>query len=66
MDACRKCNNANLVLNGPWRQCASCGEVHDRRHDIPLSRKNTLDDIISRSFKSTFMGRLVSKFRLIR
>jgi uncharacterized Zn finger protein len=66
VDACRKCNNANLVLNGPWRQCASCGEVHEKRPDIPLSRKNTLDDIISRSFKSTFMGRLISKLRLIR
>ena len=57
MDACRKCNNTNLVLNGAWRQCASCGEVHERRHDIALTpkKKNHLNDIISRSFKSTFM-----------
>ena len=65
MDACRKCNNTNLVLNGAWRQCASCGEVHEKRHDIALSPKTTLDNIISRSFKSTFMGKLISKFRLI-
>ena len=65
MDACRKCNNTNVVLNGSWRQCASCGEVHERRDDIALSPKKSLDDIISRSFKSTFMGKLISKLRLI-
>ena len=67
MRACRKCNNTNLVLNGAWRQCASCGEVHERDHTIALSPKksNTLDDIISLTFKSTFMGKLISRFRLI-
>ena len=68
MRACRKCNNTNLVLNGAWRQCASCGEVHERDHDIALSPKNshTLDNIILLSFKSTFLGKLISRFRLIK
>jgi len=67
MRGCRKCNNANLVLNGAWRQCVSCGEVHERDHDISLSPKkgNTLDDIISLTFKSTFRGKLISRLRLI-
>lgn len=67
MNACIKCNNTNLVLNGAWKQCANCGEVHERQEDIALSPKQRshLDDIISLSFKATFMGKLISKFRLI-
>jgi len=31
MSVCRKCNNTNVTWNGVWKQCASCGEVHERQ-----------------------------------
>ena len=67
MDACRKCNNTNVTWNGAWKQCAGCGEVHERQNDIAFSskRSNSLNDIVSLSFKSTLMGKLISRLRLI-
>lgn len=69
MDACRKCNNTNVSWNGIWKQCASCGEVHEREEGtMPnpiIARKNSLQDIVVLPLKSTRMGKLISKFHLI-
>ena len=74
MSVCRKCNNTNLVLNGVWKQCASCGEVHERQSVVvsnPMAKglsskeNNSLNDIVSLSFKSTLMGKLISRLHLI-
>lgn len=74
MDACRKCNNTNVTWNGVWKQCASCGEVHEREsvvvHDkiscrILSNENNSLTDIDSLPLKSTLMGKLISRLHLI-
>ncbi len=74
MSACRKCNNTNIVLNGVWKQCANCGEVHERQSVVvrnPMTKglskeNNSLNDIVSLSFKSTLMGKLISRLHLIK
>ena len=73
MTICRKCNNTNVTWNGAWKQCASCGEVHERQSVKVnnrvfcrlLSNENkSLNDIDALPFKSTLMGKLISKFQL--
>ena len=73
MSVCRKCNNTNVVWNGVWKQCASCGEVHERQGAIVsnrvfcrlLSNENkSLKDIASLPFKSTRIKKLISKLQL--
>jgi len=75
MSACRKCGNTNVVLTGVWKQCASCGEVHERDSVMVsnriscrlLSNENkNLNDIASLPPKSTLMGKLVSRLHLIK
>ncbi len=75
MDACRKCNNTNVTWNGVWKQCASCGEVHERQSIIAsnrivcrlLSNENkSLNDIVSLPLKSTLMGKFISRLHLIK
>jgi len=75
MNACRKCGNTNVVLTGVWKQCASCGEVHERDSVIEsnriscrlLSNENkNLNDIVPLPLKPTFMGKLISRFHLIK
>lgn len=71
MGVCRKCNNTNIVLNGVWKQCASCGEVHERQINNTMTqtllskKNNSLNDIISLPLTSTFMEKLISRFHLI-
>jgi len=70
MSVCRKCSNTNIVLNGVWKQCASCGEVHSRQsvmlgtHAIPTVENNSLTNIALSPLKSTFMGKLLSRLHL--
>jgi hypothetical protein len=73
MTICRKCNNTNVTWNGIWKQCASCGEVHERQNvEVNnrifcrlLSNENkSLNDIDALPCKSTLMGKLISKFQL--
>ncbi|GIU01143.1 hypothetical protein TSL6_16490 [Sulfurovum sp. TSL6] len=74
MNACRKCNNTNVSWNGVWKQCASCGEVHEREGVMendtitcvnPLKENNSLEDIVSLPLKATLMGKLISRLHLI-
>ncbi len=71
MSVCRKCSNTNVVWNGVWKQCASCGEVHERQsvivstHALSYDENNSLDDIASLPLKSTLMGKLISRLHLI-
>lgn len=74
MDACRKCNNTNVTWNGVWKQCASCGEVHERESVVVRDKiscrllsneNNSLTDIDSLPLKSTLMGKLISRLHLI-
>ncbi len=74
MSVCRKCNNTNIVLNGVWKQCASCGEVHERQsmvmidentHSFSSKVKNSLQDIAALPLKVTLMGKLTSRFNLM-
>lgn len=67
MDACSKCHNTNLSWNGLWKQCASCGEVHEKENGVmPIVKKNSLQDIVVLPLKSTsLMGKLISRFHLI-
>jgi transcription initiation factor TFIIIB Brf1 subunit/transcription initiation factor TFIIB len=72
MNACRKCDNTNVVWNGGWRQCVNCGEVHERESysehsdTFPSQAYMSLDDITSLPLKSTLMGKLIARFHLIR
>ena len=75
MNACRKCNNTNVVWNTGWKQCASCGEVHERESTVvnnytlsSQSHKSLKDlkDIASLPLKSTLMGKLISGLHLMR
>ena len=74
MNVCRKCNNTNVSWNGVWKQCASCGEVHEREGVIAhttityartLETNTSLQDIVSLPLKSTLMGKLMSRLHLI-
>ena len=74
MSACRKCNNTNVSWNGVWKQCANCGEVHEREGFVEndtityarsLKEKKSLQDIVPLPLKSTLMGKLISRLRLI-
>ena len=74
MNACRKCNNTNVSWNGVWKQCASCGEVHEREGVIENNtityihtpeENKSLQDIVSLPLKSTLMGKLISGLHLI-
>ncbi|MCK5678344.1 MAG: hypothetical protein KAH72_07725 [Flavobacteriaceae bacterium] len=67
MSACRKCNNTNVVWNGVWKQCANCGEIHERlgAHVASLEKKHSIKDIAALPLKLTRFGKLVSRFRLI-
>ncbi len=71
MKICRKCNNTNIILNGEWKQCASCGEVHERQsiilstHTLPTAENDSLTDIALSPLKFTFMGKLISRLHLI-
>ncbi len=74
MSACRKCNNTNLSWNGVWKQCANCGEVHEREGVMAnntitymrsLEENTSLHDIVSLPLKSTLMGKLISRLHLI-
>ncbi|GEM_PF-1582410 len=74
MNACRKCNNTNVSWNGIWKQCASCGEVHEREGVIENNtityigtpeENKSLHDIVSLPLKSTLMGKLISSLHLI-
>ena len=69
---CRKCGNTNVAWNGVWKQCASCGEVHEKdslmeSSYIPsLKESKSLKDIALLPFKSTLIGKLRSRLHLIR
>ena len=74
MNACRKCNNTNVSWHGVWKQCANCGEVHERESVMEnntityvhsLKEKKSLEDIVSLPLKSTLMGKLISRLHLI-
>lgn len=74
MNTCRKCNNTNVSWNGVWKQCASCGEVHEREGVVvnntityvrALEENKSLHDIVSLPLKSTLMGKLISSIHLI-
>lgn len=71
MYACRKCNNTNVAWNGGWKQCANCGEVHERdstiisEHTVSLQERKSLKDIASLPLRSTRIGKLISRFHLI-
>ncbi len=74
MSVCRKCNNTNVTWDGVWKQCASCGEVHERQSVMEsnkiscrlLSNENkSVKDIVSLPLKSTLMGKLISRLHLI-
>lgn len=72
MDACRKCNNTNVVWNGAWKQCVVCGEVHEKdtitvsdHTFLSYGEYKSLKDIASLPLKSTLMGKLISRFRLV-
>ncbi|HSR74377.1 MAG TPA: hypothetical protein VLL31_06000 [Sulfurovum sp.] len=72
MSACRKCNNTNVIWNGGWKQCVSCGEVYERESIIvsncilPSQKHKSLADIASLPLKSTLIGKLISRFHLMR
>ncbi len=74
MSACRKCNNTNVSWCGVWKQCANCGEVHEREGIVEndtsayvcsLKENKSLHDIVSLPLKSTLMGKLISRLHLI-
>lgn len=71
MSACRKCNNTNVVWDGGWKQCTSCGEVYERASiivsDFTLSSQEhkNLKDIASLPLNATLMGKLISRLHLI-
>ena len=74
MNVWRKCNNTNVSWNGVWKQCASCGEVHEREGVIENNtityihtpeENKSLQDIVSLPLKSTLMGKLISGLHLI-
>lgn len=71
MNICRKCSNTNIILNGIWKQCASCGEVHEKQsvmlgtHTLPTAENHNLMDIALSPIKFTFMGKLISRLHLI-
>ena len=75
MSDCRKCGNTNVTWNGVWKQCASCGEVHERQSVIVSNKifcrllsneNNSLTDINALPLKSSLMGKLISRLHLIR
>jgi len=75
MSVCRKCGNTNVVSNGVWKQCASCGEVHERDSVMVSNRiscrllsneHKDMNDIGSLPLKPTLMGKLISRFHLIK
>ncbi|EIF50435.1 hypothetical protein [Sulfurovum sp. AR] len=69
MNACIKCNNTNVSWNGLWKQCVSCGEVHEKGASVmpnhTIEKSNSLQDIIALPLKSTLMGKLISRLHLI-
>ena len=71
MNACRKCDNTNVVWNGGWRQCVNCGEVHEREYyseqsdTFPSQAHMSLDDITSLPLKLTLIGKLIARFHLM-
>ena len=74
MSVCRKCNNTNVVWNGAWKQCTSCGEVHERQSVLVINtsapvllsdENNNLNDITVLPLKSTLLGKLISRLHLI-
>ena len=71
MRVCRKCNNTNIILNGVWRQCANCGEVHERQSimistpALSSQESTSLNDIASLPLKLTLIGKLTSRFNLM-
>ncbi len=74
MSVCRKCSNTNVAWNGVWKQCASCGEVHERQsvmvsnkstHALSSEENNSLNDIAVLPLKLTLMGKLISRLHLI-
>lgn len=71
MSTCRKCNNTNVAWNGEWKQCMNCGEVHEKEtivvidHTVSFQEHKSLKDIASLPLKSTLMGKLISRFRLV-
>ena len=75
MSACRKCGNTNVAWDGVWKQCASCGEVHERDSIMVsnriscrlLSNENKdMNDIVSLPLKPTLIGKFISRFHLIK
>jgi len=72
MNVCKKCNNTNMVLNGVWKQCASCGEVYEKQsviigtHTIPVDKDHSVADIALAPLNSSFMGKLISRLHLSR
>lgn len=71
MNACRKCDNINVVWNGGWRQCLSCGEVYEKEYhheqvdSFSSQAYKSLDDITALPSGSTLMGKLISRFHLM-
>jgi len=71
MIVCRKCGNTNIVLNGVWKQCANCDEVHERQgallstHTISPEKYSSLNDIASLPLKVSLIGKLTSRLNLM-
>ncbi|MBT8349375.1 MAG: hypothetical protein HKP62_08025 [Sulfurovum sp.] len=75
MAVCKKCNNTNVIWIGEWKQCASCGEVHERQSVTEcnkissrlLSNENkSLKDLVPLPLKSTLMAKLISRLHLMK